>query len=102
MQQRAGIAMAICNHPQLLIADEPTTALDGASERIVLDLLRELQQTDGFALLLITHNLTIAREMAQRVAVMHRGRVVEFGKTSDVFAQPKHEHTKELLCAFSF
>ncbi|MDR0727349.1 MAG: ABC transporter ATP-binding protein [Puniceicoccales bacterium] len=102
MQQRAGIAMAICNHPQLLIADEPTTALDGASERIVLDLLRELQRTDGFALLLITHNLNIAREMAHRVAVMHRGRVVEFGKTFDIFANPKHEHTRELLGAFSF
>ncbi|MDR2677380.1 MAG: ABC transporter ATP-binding protein [Puniceicoccales bacterium] len=102
MQQRAGIAMAICNHPQLLIADEPTTALDMASERIVLDLLRELQRTEGFAFLLVTHNLNIVREMAQRVAIMHEGRVVEFGKTFDIFSNPKHEYTRELLGTFSF
>jgi ABC-type dipeptide/oligopeptide/nickel transport system ATPase component len=102
MQQRVGIAMAICNHPRLLIADEPTTALDGASERVVLDLLRELQRADGFALLLITHNLHIVREMAQRVAIMRGGRVMEFGKTFDIFANPEHEYTRELLGAFSF
>ncbi|MDR2340823.1 MAG: ABC transporter ATP-binding protein [Puniceicoccales bacterium] len=102
MQQRVGIAMAICNHPQLLIADEPTTALDSISERIVLDLLLELQRTDGFAMLLIAHNLRIVREMAQRVAIMRRGCVVEFGKTFDIFTNPNREYTKELLGTFSF
>jgi ABC-type glutathione transport system ATPase component len=102
MQQRIGIAMAICNHPQLLIADEPTTAMDGTSERIVLDLLLELQRMDGFALLLVTHNLNIVREIAHRMAVMHHGRLLEFGKPSDIFANPQHEYTRKLSEAFSF
>ena len=91
------IAMALANEPDLLIADEPTTALDVTIQAQILALLRDLQARFGMALLLITHDLTIVRKMADRVAVMTRGEIVEAGPTAEVFARPRHPYTRRLL-----
>ena len=98
-RQRVMIAMAIANQPDILIADEPTTALDVTIQAQILDLLRELRGRLGMALLLITHDLTIVRRMAERVAVMTRGEIVEAGSTEAVFDRPRHPYTKRLLAA---
>jgi len=100
MNQRVFLAMSLACKPELLVADEPTTALDVTIESRMLKLLMELKAEYGFALLFITHNLSIAQKIADRVYVMYRGRVVEEQKTQDLFVQPVHEHTKELLSAF--
>jgi microcin C transport system ATP-binding protein len=96
-RQRVMIAMALANSPELLIADEPTTALDVTVQREILDLLQELQKTDGMAMLLITHDLGVVRHVANRVAVMHQGKLVETAKTETLFTQPQHAYTQELL-----
>ena len=98
-RQRVMIAMALANHPDLLIADEPTTALDVTIQARILDLLRELRSRLGMALLLITHDLGIVRKMADRVYVMNDGRIVESGPTRQVFDAPRHEYTRHLLSA---
>jgi microcin C transport system ATP-binding protein len=98
-QQRVMIAMALANEPDLLIADEPTTALDVTVQAQILTLLGELQRKLGMALLLITHDLGIVRKMSERVYVMHEGTIVETGKTDDVFERPSHSYTKRLLDA---
>ena len=98
-RQRVMIAMALANNPDLLIADEPTTALDVTVQAQILKLLKELQAEFGMALLLITHDLGIVRHMADTVAVMQRGKVVEQGEAKDVFANPQHAYTKLLLTA---
>ncbi|MBL6929403.1 MAG: ABC transporter ATP-binding protein [Rhodospirillales bacterium] len=98
-QQRVMIAMALANEPDLLIADEPTTALDVTVQAQILKLLKELQAKLGMALLLITHDLGIVRHMAERVCVMNDGEIVETGVTEAVFTQPDHEYTKRLLAA---
>jgi microcin C transport system ATP-binding protein len=98
-RQRVMIAMAIANEPDILIADEPTTALDVTIQAHILGLLRDLRQQLGMALLLITHDLTIVRKMAERVAVMTRGEIVETGPTEAVFDRPRHPYTKRLLAA---
>jgi microcin C transport system ATP-binding protein len=98
-RQRVMIAMAIANEPDMLIADEPTTALDVTIQAQVLALLRDLRQQFGMALLLITHDLTIVRKMAERVAVMTQGEIVEAGPTEAIFARPRHPYTKRLLMA---
>ncbi len=98
-RQRVMIAMALANDPELLIADEPTTALDVTIQARILKLLKELQQKKGLALLLITHDLGIVRKVADRVAVMQKGVIVEQGRVADVFANPQHEYTKLLLAA---
>lgn len=97
MLQRAMIAMALACEPELLIADEPTTALDVSVQVGLLDLLRELQQETGMGMLLITHDLAIVAEIAQRVAVMYAGQVVEQANVSDLFARPAHPYTAALL-----
>ena len=97
MRQRAMIAMAIANDPPLIIADEPTTALDVTLQAQVLDLLRDLQRDLGLSLVLITHDLGVIAEMADRVVVMRHGRVLETSDVFDLFAGPTSEYTRELL-----
>ena len=98
-RQRVMIAMAIANEPDILIADEPTTALDVTIQAQILELLRELRDRLGMALLLITHDLTIVRKMAERVCVMSQGEIVEASASEELFANPQHPYTKRLLAA---
>src|SRR4029079_16373939 len=95
--QRAMIAVALSCNPRLLIADEPTTALDVTTQAQILDLLRHIQQERSMAIMLITHNRGVVAEMADDVVVMYLGRVVEQGKVDDIFHDPKHPYTKALL-----
>jgi oligopeptide transport system ATP-binding protein len=97
MRQRAMIAMGLTTTPQVLIADEPTTALDVTIQAQILDLLRQVNQEFGTATILITHNLGVVAGMCERVMVMYAGKVVESGPTTDVFAHPKHPYTWSLL-----
>jgi len=99
MNQRVMIAMAISCNPRLLIADEPTTALDVTIQAQILDLLRNLQRERGMALVLITHNMGVVSEMARRVAVMYAGQVMEQRPVADLFADPQHPYTEALLAA---
>ncbi|MEN8129464.1 MAG: ABC transporter ATP-binding protein [Pseudomonadota bacterium] len=98
-RQRVMIAMALANQPELLIADEPTTALDVTIQAQILTLLREVQSRLGMAMLLITHDLGIVRKMAKRVYVMHEGEIVEQGQVEDIFQRPDHPYTQRLLAA---
>jgi peptide/nickel transport system ATP-binding protein len=97
MRQRATIAMALACDPALLIADEPTTALDVTIQAQMLELLQQLQARRGMGMLFVTHNLGVVAEIADRVAVMYAGRVVETGRVADVFAHPRHPYTIGLL-----
>jgi len=97
LRQRAMIAMALSCHPTLLIADEPTTALDVTTQTQILDLMRQLQREDGMAIMLITHDLGVVAEMATDVAVMYLGRVVEQAPVDEIFHAPKHPYTQALL-----
>jgi peptide/nickel transport system ATP-binding protein len=97
LRQRAMIAMALSCDPRLLIADEPTTALDVTTQARILDLLRELQEKTGMAIILITHNLGVVAEMANHVAVMYLGRMVEQAPVGELFHNPKHPYTRALL-----
>jgi dipeptide transport system ATP-binding protein len=97
MCQRVMIACAIACRPKLLIADEPTTALDVTIQAQILDLLKELQQSFGMAMILITHNLGLVSEMAKRIAVMYAGQIVETGPTAEVIHAPTHPYTAGLL-----
>jgi dipeptide transport system ATP-binding protein len=99
MNQRVMIAMAIACNPRLLIADEPTTALDVTIQAQILDLLRSLQKERGMALVLITHNMGVVSEMAQRVAVMYAGQIMEEQSTHALFNTPQHPYTEALLSA---
>ena len=98
-RQRVMIAMALANDPELLIADEPTTALDVTIQAQVLELLAELKSTLGMAMLMITHDLGIVRKVADRVCVMTEGEIVERGPTERIFTRPEHAYTKKLLAA---
>ena len=98
-RQRVMIAMALANEPDLLIADEPTTALDVTVQAEILALLKDLQQRLGMALMLITHDLGIVRKMADQVYVMSRGEIVEHGPVRDIFERPRHKYTQHLLAA---
>ena len=97
MRQRAMIAMALACKPDLLIADEPTTALDVTIQAQILALLKELQREEGMAILLITHDLGVAAEMADRVVVMYAGRIAEQASVTELFASPLHPYTRGLL-----
>ncbi|AYQ29455.1 MULTISPECIES: ABC transporter ATP-binding protein [unclassified Polaromonas] len=96
-RQRAMIAMALACQPRLLLADEPTTALDVTLRGQILDLLGDLQQRNGMAVLMITHDLNLVRKFADRVAVMENGRIVEQGPVAEVFARPQHAYTRKLI-----
>jgi microcin C transport system ATP-binding protein len=98
-RQRVMIAMALANEPDLLIADEPTTALDVTVQSQILKLLQDLQRQHGMAMLLITHDLGIVKHMAQRVAVMHAGSIVEQNVTAEIFARAQHPYTRQLMAA---
>ena len=91
------IAMALAAEPELLIADEPTTALDVTIQAQILDLMRKLQADLGMSVVLITHDLGVVAEMAHRVAVMYGGQIVEQAPVADLFADPKHPYTQGLL-----
>ena len=97
MRQRVMIAMALASSPDLLIADEPTTALDVTVQAEILDLLRDLQQETGMAIILVTHDLGVVAEMADRIAVMYAGRVVELAPTVEIFDDAQHPYTLGLL-----
>ncbi|AYG64798.1 MULTISPECIES: ABC transporter ATP-binding protein [unclassified Rhizobium] len=98
-RQRVMIAMALANRPELLIADEPTTALDVTVQAQILELLRDLKGTHGMSMLFITHDLGIVRKFADRVCVMTKGHIVETGTVEDVFTNPRHDYTRHLLAA---
>ena len=97
MQQRVMIAMALCCQPAILVADEPTTALDVTIQKQILDLFRALKQKYQMSIILITHNFGIIRGLADKVAVMFRGRLVEFGGTEAILQQPRHPYTSALI-----
>ena len=98
-RQRVMIAMSLANEPELLIADEPTTALDVTVQAQILELLDELKKKNGMSMLFITHDLGIVRRIADKVCVMTKGRIVEAGPTSEIFENPQHEYTRHLLAA---
>ncbi len=99
MKQRVLIAQALACNPDLLIADEPTTALDVTIQARILNLIAELQQRLGTSVLYISHDLSLVREISDRVAVMYAGRIVEIGRTADLFRQPLHPYTRSLMSA---
>jgi oligopeptide transport system ATP-binding protein len=101
MRQRVVIAMALALDPDILIADEPTTALDVTVQAQVMDLLAQLQQETGMGLILITHDLSVVAEVADRVAVMYAGRIVETGPVRDVYRHPAHPYTEGLLASIA-
>ena len=98
-RQRVMIAMALANSPRLLIADEPTTALDVTIQKQILDLLRDLQRENGMAILLITHDLGVVRKMADRICVMQQGQIVENDENHAIFEKPAHAYTRKLIAA---
>lgn len=97
MKQRVMIAMALACKPKLLIADEPTTALDVTIQAQILDLLRELQREEGMGLIMVTHDLGVVAEMADKVVVMYAGQIVETGSVFEVFENPRHPYTRALF-----
>jgi oligopeptide/dipeptide ABC transporter ATP-binding protein len=99
MRQRAMIAIALSCHPRLLIADEPTTALDVTVQAQVVELLKELRETQNLAVLFVTHDLALISELSDEINVMYAGQLIEHGSTDDLFAQPKHPYTAALLSA---
>ena len=99
MRQRVMIAMALSCHPEVLIADEPTTALDVTIQAQILELIQELKDRLGTAVILITHDLGVVAETAQRVVVMYAGRKVEEATVGDLFAAPRHPYTRGLIAA---
>ena len=99
MRQRVMIAMALVNDPELLIADEPTTALDVTVQAQILDLISDLQDEFGSAVIMITHDLGVVAELSDDILVMYAGRVAEYGSAADIFARPGHPYTWGLLAS---
>jgi len=97
MSQRVGIALAICNNPKLLVADEPTSSLDATIQAQILDLLLQMQQRYGLALLLISHDLALISQVADRILIMYHGRIVESGLREEIFSSPAHPYTQNLI-----
>ncbi len=97
MQQRALIAIALACEPELVLADEPTTSLDVTIQAQIIDLLRSINQERGVAIILVTHNLDLASEFCDRIAVMYAGRIVETGTVDDIIESPQHPYTRGLL-----
>ena len=99
MRQRVMIAMAMACNPKLLVADEPTTALDVTIQAQILELMRDIRERTGMAMVIITHDLGVVAEVTDNIAVMYAGRIVEYGRTRDVLDRPKHPYTQGLLAA---
>jgi peptide/nickel transport system ATP-binding protein len=99
LRQRAVIAMALSCRPGLLLADEPTTALDASVQIQILVLLRKIQREMGMSMIFVTHDLGVAAQIADQVAVMYAGRIIEYGQASDVLVNPRHPYTKAMLAA---
>ena len=97
MRQRVMIAIALACEPKLLIADEPTTALDGTNQPQILEIMQELRQKLGMSIIMITHDLGVVASMCERIAVMYAGHIVEYGTADEIFYEPKHEYTKGLI-----
>lgn len=97
MNQRVMMAIALASNPSLLIADEPTTALDVTVEKEVIQMLLNLKVSFGFSILFITHNLHLVKKFATRIAIMYEGKIVEEGPVADIFERPKHRHTQDLV-----
>src|SRR5437879_10413429 len=99
MRQRVMIAMALACNPAVLLADEPTTALDVTIQAQILELMRELQRRNRMAIILITHDLGVVAEMADEVAVMYAGKIIEHGSADQIFDNPRHPYTRGLLAS---
>ena len=99
MRQRVVIAIALASNPKLLLADEPTTALDVTIQAQILQLLRELKNEYGMAMVLVTHNLGVAAQICDRIAVMYGGHIMELGPTRELFAHPQNPYTRGLLAS---
>ena len=99
MRQRVMIAMALCCRPSLMIADEPTTALDVTIQAQILDLMKLLQEEIGMSVLFITHDMAVVAEVADRICVMFQGEIVEQGSVYEIFENPTHAYTRSLLAA---
>lgn len=97
MRQRVMIGIALSGEPDLLIADEPTTALDVTIEAQILELISKIREEKGMSLILITHNLGLIARVAEKVLVLHKGRMVEYGPVEEIFSKPKHSYTQELI-----
>jgi peptide/nickel transport system ATP-binding protein len=99
MRQRVGIARALAPHPKLIVCDEPVSSLDVTTQAQVLALLEDLRAEFGLTMVVVSHDLAVLRQIADRVAVLSEGRIVELGDTAQVYAQPQHPYTKELLAS---